>query len=147
MSDTSKIVLLVLFFIFTYALGVLWDEKNKLEYRIGELEAKMAPGTQIPDHLEDVGMGWHDILIDLHTHMAVVDPHYRVLQVKEKFGALRVYFTSKSEHHKALQDLVNKAEDSSCGTCEYCGKPGEARSTRWIKTLCDECHENRSSAL
>jgi hypothetical protein len=52
---------------------------------------------------------------------------FELLQVKEKFGGLR----------------IETAVHESFHTCEVCGQPGELREDSWIKTLCDE-HAKRT---
>ena len=66
-------------------------------------------------------------------------PHPRASQVKEKYGRLNFYMTCGTGE---IFDLISEAEAASHKTCEHCGKPGEARDTGWIRTLCDTCHEN-----
>ena len=56
-------------------------------------------------------------------------------QVKEKFGALRFYYTGGDDE---ISGMVRMAESMSVLTCETCGKPGEQRFGGWIRTLCDE---------
>lgn len=65
--------------------------------------------------------------------------HPKAAQVKEKFGGLRFYMTSANDE---IRELVSEAEALSYKTCEECGEPGEERDTRWIRTLCDHCHNN-----
>ena len=61
----------------------------------------------------------------------------KVLQIKEKFGALRFYTQGNPEW---LKDLITQIEFFSEHVCEYCGKPGKLRNDRlWLKTLCEEC--------
>ena len=67
-----------------------------------------------------------------------------VQQVKEKFATLNVYLKGWDER---TQDLVNFAESMSATTCEECGNVGSLRKGGWIKTLCDEHHEQREAML
>lgn len=61
-------------------------------------------------------------------------------QVKEKFGALRVYCVYSDEHVDAMIDF---AEYISGKTCEKCGtmENVKRRDMGWITTLCKECHK------
>jgi hypothetical protein len=61
----------------------------------------------------------------------------RVRQVKEKFGALRVYLGREDPRISAL---VEFAEYHSSKVCEQCGAPGTLRTDGWMRTLCD-AHE------
>lgn len=92
--------------------------------------------TQIPEHVDDVGPGWSNILMDLHQQLVEVDPDYDVGQIKEKFGGLRVYLDSG--WNQGAEALIDAATASAAETCEFCGEPGKLRTDRsWHKTLCD----------
>lgn len=57
-----------------------------------------------------------------------------LVQIKEKFGTLRVYVHNSTDRVEALIDF---AEGMSAVTCEVCGKPGKLDSTHgWVKTHC-----------
>ena len=97
---------------------------------------------------DNVGEGWHQIIRDLEAGLNEIDPEFHLIQVKEKFGALRYY---AEPHHEMDRDIENKfqtrintAEGRSQVTCEFCGQPGETHSIGgWLKTLCDEHHAER----
>ncbi len=101
--------------------------------------------TQLPEHVGAVGNGWRGILLRLHEQIVAIDPGYSVVQVKEKFGGLRVYLRyvpgmDDNTGREQIRDAVWAAEEESYRTCEDCGKPGVKReSRRWIRTLCDTC--------
>lgn len=59
------------------------------------------------------------------------------IQVKEKFGTLRFYYTGGNDYIRGLEAM---AESMTSVTCEDCGHPGKSRSTkekRWVRVLCD----------
>lgn len=93
--------------------------------------------------------GWDEILLDLDRRLAEIDPSYTLLQAKEKFGTLRVYVSASDGAEPGATDRMRTetmlAENWSSTTCEYCGAPGKARHSGWIKTLCDNCHEEREA--
>lgn len=64
-----------------------------------------------------------------------------VEQIKEKFGGLRFYYEGGDDR---ILGMVTMAEYWADNTCEYCGKPGERRQGGWIKTLCEEHHNERN---
>ena len=92
---------------------------------------------------------------------------FRVEQIKEKFGSLRVYVTLADHydvvgdiHHPTqvvtvtvpsssrdtprpskldvIQGYIDEAAVLTKTTCEICGQPGQRRSGGWIRTLCDQ---------
>jgi hypothetical protein len=109
-------------------------------------ETPDAPLLQIPRRIRAVGPGWHPVLLRLHEQLGAVCPDYRVVDVKEKFGGLRVYIeTAEGSPRGPLTSLIRAAEADASVLCEFCGAPGRARSrgdapAGWIKTVCDRCH-------
>jgi len=87
--------------------------------------------------------GWFDILWrlceDLEpsvTEMERAGGHqFEVLQVKEKFGGLRIHVNHAND---AIRQRIEAAIQESFHSCEVCGQPGKLREGDWIKTLCDE---------
>jgi hypothetical protein len=62
-------------------------------------------------------------------------PQVEAMQVKEKFGGLRFYYSGGDSY---IDGVTAMAESMSYVTCEECGKPGTQTSGGWIQTLCDE---------
>jgi hypothetical protein len=96
--------------------------------------------------------GWFDIIYNLCKKIKELDPDGVVVAttVKEKFGGLRFYWSSRGgkdrqqPNFKAIQDVVGIAEDLSYKTCEVCGKPGRiSQLNYWWSTLCEEHERER----
>jgi hypothetical protein len=84
-----------------------------------------------------VGDGWYGILEDLSRRLAKIAPECIAIQVKEKFGSLRIYTGNASVD---AHDAVAAAERKSAETCETCGKPGSiSTDSYWMSAMCDEC--------
>lgn len=74
------------------------------------------------------------------------DPEYenyqdwapRFSQVKEKYGTLRLYFTTYPD---GIAEIETEAENKSAVTCEKCGKPGKLRGSGWYYTACVSCSQ------
>lgn len=66
----------------------------------------------------------------------------KLLQVKEKFGGLRIYASGITDE---LWREIHDAEDQSYHICEECGEPGTRGQygSYWIKTLCPTHQELR----
>lgn len=56
------------------------------------------------------------------------------IQVKEKFGGLRFYYSGGDDY---IRGVVDMAEEMSYVTCETCGSPGRLRGKHWVRTVCD----------
>ena len=87
-----------------------------------------------------VGDGWATILDEMAAEIerSCVRTGSKlptVLQIKEKFGLLRVYIDGGVE---GVDTIIARAEERSAVTCEDCGKPGRLRRKGWLRTLCDE---------
>lgn len=127
-----------------------------------------------------VGPGWKRILEALDSFMeariadarnhgsGVVKEKYRdpdceadadivILQIKEKFGGLRVYWQGKGLGHRVWNQVagaVALAETVADSTCEKCGAPGEKHGSSMMRpqqgwrfgrtlTLCEPHREER----
>jgi len=81
--------------------------------------------------------GWCDLVLQLHDKILNINPDYKIIQIKEKFGALRFYYEPQSEE---IQNTVDQFEQISKTVCEYCGGLGKpAMFGRWCKTCCEDC--------
>ena len=58
---------------------------------------------------------------------------FEILQIKEKYGGLRIYIGSAPE---AIHRLIDEYEELSYNYCQICGKPGKTYDNGWIMTLC-----------
>jgi hypothetical protein len=67
-----------------------------------------------------------------------------VLQIKEKFGGLRFYYSGGDEQ---VYGMVRMAESWASNSCETCGNRGVSRSGGWIRTLCDEHETERQKDM
>lgn len=121
--------------------------------------------------------GWFDLIYGLCSEIMQAYKEEKreidldVVQIKEKFGALRFYYAfkgkSKTIHGfdfisdngvggvritpkgdgfgETISSIVRKYEKKSRHICEVCGNPGELRTDlRWILTLCDDCYSKRT---
>jgi hypothetical protein len=87
----------------------------------------------------EIGDGWFDLLYETCKKIAPLDTEKRFyfLQVKEKFGGLRLYCAGGNDE---IYKITSKAEDESYKICEDCGSRENVTSEGgWIVTLCDKC--------
>lgn len=93
----------------------------------------------------ECGDGWFDLLSGLCAKLDALQlgPNFKIVQVKEKFGMLRVYVSdAPKEKRKEVDKLISRAESESSAICEHCGKPGKITHLNqgcYIITLCSEC--------
>jgi hypothetical protein len=101
----------------------------------------------IPTYTEWDAMpeGWRkafgdDMLNELNTiykkFNRVQKKHFRILQIKEKYGSLRFYTSFTTPE---LAGLIIKYEALSKQTCIECGYPATHMTKGYILPLCDEC--------
>jgi hypothetical protein len=80
--------------------------------------------------------GWDKLINPIIE--AAKENEVRVVQVKEKFGGLRIYLDNAPYW---LYDMTDLVERLSYHICERCGEEGKLRTNRvWLKTLCEECN-------
>jgi hypothetical protein len=84
--------------------------------------------------LADCGPGWLPAIIPV---LEICEARgIRVVQIKEKFGGLRIYLDDTDDDVHAA---ILLAESIASRTCEECGAPGELRGPGWYRTRCDDC--------
>lgn len=88
----------------------------------------------------ECGAGWSGLIDPIETEIERLGG--TVEQIKEKFGGLRLYYSSGNSFDDpawaGVERSVEEAESASRLTCEMCGKPGVMRTSgHWLKTLCD----------
>lgn len=95
-------------------------------------------GYTLEQALASVGPGWSELVRAFHQ--ACDDAGIDIVQVKEKFGGLRMYTGAAPKH---ILDLEDRLEQKSFRVCELCGAAGKLRTSGWMSTCCDECFEKR----
>lgn len=88
-----------------------------------------------------VNEGWYGLLLALDSRLCSIDEHYRLYQVKEKFGALRVYLSASNEDKQLeLDQVALRFSIASMFICEKCGSPGRLRKDNhhWYFTACED---------
>ena len=65
---------------------------NELQRQVEALKERMVEYKWI-----DVDEGWYQLIIDCDKELTAIDPKYSILQIKEKFGALRYYMTPSND--------------------------------------------------
>ena len=91
----------------------------------------------------DIGDGWVDMLLEFSNRVqeliddGIETPEFTVVQVKSKFGGLRVYHLGCMPE---TEDLIKEYEKKSLETCELCGKPAKlVLFGHWYYTFCKNC--------
>jgi hypothetical protein len=92
--------------------------------------------------------GWYELIdalcrnIQFHINFNNVtrkDLHFKVKQVKEKYGTLRFYYSGGDD---IIYELTSSTEELSGHVCEVCGKKGCISEKKgWFKTLCLKCNK------
>ena len=83
-----------------------------------------------------VGAGWRNVVDKAVADIQECEGGY-VVQVKEKFGGLRIY-----AYGEGVDEICDRAEKAVKNVCEFCGRDGKIHTIRgWYKTLCEDCHK------
>lgn len=90
--------------------------------------------------LDSVGKGWAPLIHELFDRLPQISPTIKIIQVKEKWGGLRIYTDVYLER---LEKLIQDLETRSFSMCERCGNLGVLRQGGWYMTLCDEHADGR----
>lgn len=113
----------------------------------------------MPDEgIEDFSCrGWAAVLTNMFDQInAAMDAAQvprsalNIIQIKEKFGSLRMYYDIqdidlsipddvKDRLDDQIEDIVNRAENVTERTCVVCGAKAEYFSTGWVLPYCEHC--------
>ena len=63
---------------------------------------------------------------------------WRIVQLKEKYGELRIYDNGHKRGSK-IPEIIDKYSELSRHTCINCGKPATRITMGWISPYCDDC--------
>ena len=91
---------------------------------------------------------WED-LKEILTRNCCVDG-FRFVQIKEKFGELRLYCDCSDCSDEAFQEIVDWEErylELSRNYCIHCGKPAKYMSLGWISPWCEDCAKEINDAI
>lgn len=121
---------------------VLWDN-------IYQQYEQLFPTTGRTYRVIGCDRGWYNIVQNVCKIFAQYQKNNRysqnnqiepiqIVQIKEKFGVMRIYIHGADMYTKAIVDF---AQTISAETCEYCGKRATINKTKtgWLKTICEEC--------
>ena len=91
-------------------------------------------------------IGWKDLLVEMCEKLKELgDPDLFFLQVKEKFGMLRVTLSKAGlESHK----VIVEAETRSQTICERCGaETASLQKVLRYETICCQCFQERAQLI
>lgn len=100
----------------------------------GKHESKYAKDdrTSIQLFAWEVGDGWLQLIDEFLSNVTTSNP--QIVQIKEKFGGLRIYGSFNAEDEALLEVYEEKAYH----TCDACSSPGRLISTNgWLSVRCD----------
>ena len=86
--------------------------------------------------LELIPSGWKAIGRKMIQEIEKVNPNYEIVDMKEKWGALRTYGFNEDD---ATYDIVTQYEKKSSHICCRCGATATKYSLGYILPWCDEC--------
>lgn len=87
-----------------------------------------------------IGPGWYSLVCLAHEHLIYLDPDIEYMQIKEKFGTLRIQLKSFGNSLKRddIVDVISHFELMSEFICEICGEAGYLKKKGSFQTLCDD---------
>lgn len=91
-----------------------------------------------------VGDGWKPVVIEAVQQIRQLNPDVELIQIKEKFGGLRLYCSG--DGNEQVREIIRDAERKCDTVCEDCGATdgvttGVNPGRYWVRTLCPACRE------
>ena len=107
-------------------------------------------GNEIKDYdyestwFDDVEPGWRKIFLEMCEKIQnvldysynEVDDKFKFVQIKEKFGELRMYADGMNDE---IYNIIEDCSKKSRLICCECGAPAKWQTTDWIRPYCDSC--------
>lgn len=131
------------------------------EYEFARYDPKYHDAMYPPDNPDETifdGMppGWTNLLLEFCKKVTALFAHvhrdankeFHVRQVKEKFGAIRIYYddTNNAYLNKCLATMMDNLERASSKICCKCGAPAVCTSKGWILPYCLKCAQEWNAA-
>ena len=103
---------------------------------------------------DEIPIGWRgsffeNMCDDLISALRDYVDNFEIIQLKEKYGSMRLYwnwkdeniFTEEQIHNltNTIRDVISKYEAISYHTCVRCGKPSTGYTKPWILPVCEKC--------
>lgn len=88
------------------------------------------------DAIACVGKGWEKLVRRVYNAKEGLGIPVGIIQVKEKYGGLRIY---TDYYVPEIEDVIIQVGKESLDTCQECGSPaGLVKNGGWYLTLCEE---------
>ena len=88
------------------------------------------------DAIQCVGKGWEQLVRRVYNAKIGLGIPVGILQVKEKWGGLRIY---ADYNVKEIEEVIKEVGEESLTICETCGaSAGLVKNGTWYQTLCEE---------
>lgn len=114
-----------------------YEEYDKMfRERWNHMFAERNAGFSVP-------RGWRQIVWDMMVELECLELMPKLIQIKEKFGGLRVYAEAQAykEDVARFARIYDKAVYKASKTCAVCSEPGELRVNDYMAVLCEKHHK------
>ena len=92
------------------------------------------------DAIACVGKGWERLVRKVYTAKEGLGIPVGIIQVKEKWGGLRIYTDS---YVREIEEVIKMVGEESCRVCHECGAvAGLVKKGGVYQTLCEEHRED-----
>lgn len=128
------------------------DKKEEIQKNIALTEkypwVRIDGSSDLFTWLDDIPDGWRmafgeqfceDFQRVYETFPDEVKEDFMIVEIKEKWGGLRIYCSHETQE---LEDVLDKYEKLSYKTCIKCGAPAECMTSEYVLPLCKNCKIN-----
>ena len=96
--------------------------------------------------LDSVPIGWQEGFLSMCQKLDPFKEDFKILEIKEKYGQLRVYFWTDDEVgeygeiYNQVEEIINSYCNSTTTICPACGKEKSKK-----EYLCEDCTKEAAS--
>lgn len=96
-----------------------------------------------PRYSNHIPLGWTAIVFDALEQLTESCTGIKILQIKEKLGGLRIYYSVPQGYSEKANDIITKATKECAEHCQLCGCSGQVQYRNlqsWILNACNVCY-------
>lgn len=104
----------------------------------------------------EIPMGWSELVdklcedIEAYAKAMDIEDKIEFVQIKEKYGELRAYYTMFIKNTVAedtIETFIANANEKARHTCVRCGGKATVRTVNYISPWCDACAPKRDKKV
>jgi hypothetical protein len=109
---------------------------------LNELYSKYGIEKPICENNGIIGVGWVSLIENFLIELKKQKIKFKIVQIKEKFGKLRIYCDDSCTDSKEFAKLADKFSNKANNICTFCSAQGKIRNCfNYFLCICSKCKD------